>query len=121
MINSPLSILPHNDIHFGGNNSLQTASGSEAVGQNVRQRLKHFLSEWWLATETGTDWFGYVLGKQPASQPISEAIIKERILDTPGVADILEFQASYDRASRGLRVSRVVVKTIYNETVSIAL
>lgn len=120
MAYSPLSILPHNDIHLR-DGSLADVRGSEAIGQNVRQRLKLFKREYWLDEAQGLDWFGYILGKDRAVQPIAESLIKLHILETPGVIEITEFLATYDQASRGLRVSRISIRTIYDEQVSITL
>lgn len=120
MAYSPLSILPHNDIHLSGN-GLADVRGAEAVGQHVRQTLKFFKGECWLDTSGGVDWFGYVLGKAPQMQPIAESVVKLAILGVPDVTEITEFVGGYDRASRGLKMSRVSIKTTFDETVSIPL
>lgn len=111
-----LSVQPHNDLHLDDTGSLVLAYDAEAVAQHVRQRLMFWRREWFLNEEAGVDWTRYVLGRQPAEQAIAEAVIKREILATPGVSEIVVFDAVYDRASRGLRIDRVLLLTTFDDT-----
>lgn len=51
--------------------------------------------------------------------PIAESIIKAEIAATPGVSEILEFCAVYDRASRGLRIERCQFATVFDDILDI--
>lgn len=119
MVEFSLSIQPHNDLHLDEDGNLVVVTAAEAIGQHIRQRLKCWTGEWFLDTTAGVDWTRYVLGRPPSELPIAEATIKAEILATPGVTEILEFDASYDRSSRGLRIHRCVVTTTYDDTIEI--
>jgi len=112
-----LSILPHNDIHVDGTGSRVFVYDAEAVGQHVRQRLKFWANEaaWFNGETDGVAWTTYVLGRPPQEQAIAESMIKREVLATPEVTAITEFEARYDRKSRGLIIDRLVVTTVYDD------
>lgn len=114
-----LSIQPHNDLHLDASGNLVLAVDNDAIGQHIRQRLMFWRGEWFLDTTVGVDWTRYVLGRPSNEMQIAEAIIKAEIAGTPGVAEIIEFDAEYDRASRGLRINRVVVLTTLDDEITI--
>lgn len=123
-----LSIQPNhdapgskNDLHLDASGNLALAIDGEAIGQHVRQRLMFWRGEWFLNPEAGVDWTRYVLGRQPSEQPIAEAVIKREVVQTPGVAEIVEFDAAYDRESRGLRIDRLALLTVFDDTVELSL
>lgn len=109
-----ISIMPHNDIYIDDTGNLAMAKKSEAIAQNVRQRLKHWFGEWYLKRDSGVEWMKYVMGAHPSNLDVAESLIKKTILKTPGVTQILEFSIRYDR-SRGIKVERCVLETIYDE------
>ena len=84
----------------------------DAVAQAVKTRLQLWLGEWFLDTTDGTNWQTGVLGRN--TQSTRDAIIRNRILTTPGVNVILSYSSSFDRASRTFNVS-VSLDTIYGE------
>lgn len=114
-----LSIQPHNDLRLDATGSPVLAYDAEAIGEHIRQRLKLWIGEWFLDTGAGVDWLRYVLGRPPSEMPIAESVIKAEIAATPGVSEILEFSASYDRASRGLRIERVQILTVFDDILDI--
>jgi hypothetical protein len=61
-------------------------AGAEAVASDLRARLQTFAGEWFLDTSIGVPYFSDVFGKTPA--PRVEAVFREQILGTPGVASI---------------------------------
>lgn len=114
-----LSILPHNDIQTDATGSPVLVRDAEAIGEHIRQRLMLWAGEWFLNPAAGVDWTRYILGRPPSEMPIAESVIKAEILATPGVAEILEFSAVYDRASRGLRIERCQIATVFDDVISI--
>lgn len=114
-----LAIEPHNDLRLDATGSPVLAIDAEAIGQHIRQRLKMWRGEWFLNTDAGVEWIRYVLGRPPSELPLAESIIKAEIAATPGVSEILEFSAVYDRASRGLRIERCQVATVFDDIIDI--
>lgn len=114
-----LSIQPHNDLALDATGSPVLVYDAEAIGQHIRQRLKLWAGEWFLNTAAGVEWTRYVLGRPPSEMPIAESIIKAEIAATPGVSEILEFSAVYDRASRGLRIERCQIATVFDDILDI--
>jgi hypothetical protein len=116
-----LSIVPHNDISIDASGNLVFVTDSEAIAQHIRQRLMTWKGEWFLNTDAGIDWTRYILGRAPSERAIAEAVIKREILQTPGVVEILAWDAEYDASSRGLRITRCVVSTVFDEQIDIPL
>lgn len=114
-----LSIQPHNDLRLDETGSPVLVFDAEAIGEHIRQRLMLWRGEWFLNTDAGVEWTRYVLGRPPSELPLAESIIKAEIAATPGVSEILEFSAVYDRASRGLRIERCQVATVFDDIVDI--
>jgi hypothetical protein len=83
------------------------ANSPECVAQAIRTRLNLWRGEWFLDKTEGTDWDS-VLGK--ARSP--DVVIKQRILGTPGVAQITAFSSSFDGNTRKLTIN-AEVETIY--------
>ena len=116
-----LSILPHNDIHLDETGNLVMAHGVEAIGQHIRQRLMFWKNEWFLDLDAGVDWRADVFSVRPDQKDLADAIIKARIVETPGVVSIEEYSSSYNRTSRGLVVERVRILTNTGEAVTVTV
>ncbi|CAM5194590.1 putative protein OS=Bosea thiooxidans OX=53254 GN=SAMN05660750_03315 PE=4 SV=1 [Bosea thiooxidans] len=114
-----LSIQPHNDLRLDETGSPLLVFDAEAIGEHIRQRVMFWRREWFLNEDAGVEWTKYVLGRPPSELPLAESIIKAEIAATPGVTEILEFSAVYDRASRGLRIERCQVATVFDDIVDI--
>jgi len=115
-----LSIKPYNDVEIDESGNLVMVEDAEAVGQHARQRLSFFEGEWFLDETVGLDWFG-VLGTTATStnRAIGEAVVKECILETPGVTGISEISTVTDRSSRGLVVEKCIVETEFDEMAAV--
>lgn len=85
----------------------------EAVAQAVKTRLGLSAGEWFIDVADGMPWNTEVLGKH--SIQAVDAVIKERILGTPGVTQIDDYTAAYDGATRRLSVT-VTISTAYGQT-----
>lgn len=106
------------DIWFDAAGNLQTVEDAEAIAQRVRQRLEFYQGEWFLDTTVGVPWFQFIF-VDPFDQATAETFLKAEILDTPGVAEILEFVVSVDKHAREFNLSRVVIRTDYDAEVTI--
>lgn len=114
-----LSIQPHNDLRLDETGSPVLVFDAEAIGEHIRQRLMFWRGEWFLNEDAGVEWTKYVLGRPPSELPLAESIIKAEIAATPGVKEILHFDAIYDRLSRGLRIVSCQVATVFDDIVDI--
>lgn len=106
------------DLHLDRTNNLAVVKDGEAVGQHGRQRLMTYYSEWFLNTTVGVHWLDEIMGKNydPA---LSEAIVKDELMGTPGVTSIETFSVSYTRSRRELVMNEIYVLTEYNTTVQL--
>lgn len=114
-----LGVEPHNDLRLDETGSPVLVYDAEAIGEHIRQRLKAWSGEWFLDTAAGIEFTRYILGRPPSELPLAESIIKAEIAATPGVSEILEFSAAYDRASRGLRIERCQIATVFDDVLDI--
>lgn len=88
------------DLDLSGGD-LRIATGSEAVAQYLRQKLRLFKAEWFLDESSGIDYHDEVFVKNPKA-PIIDTIFKNEILSAPGVLELMEFSASLAGDTREL-------------------
>ena len=100
------------DYVLGGGLSAFFINSPDAVAQAVQTRLALWSREWFLDLTDGTAWSTGVLGRN--TQATRDAVIRNRILTTPGVNVILSYSSSLDRATRTFNVS-VSLDTIYGQ------
>lgn len=98
------------DYVFGSGQSDFYTNVPEAPAQAVLTRLRLNLGEWFLDTTDGTPWQTQVLGANTVAT--RDAVIKSRILSTPGVKSILAYSSSFDGNTRQFLVY-VRLDTIY--------
>lgn len=77
-----------------------------AVAQAIKTRLLLWVGEWFLDTSEGTPWPTQVLGPRANTNP--DAVIKQRILGTPGVTSIINYSSNFNGGNRTLTVSATV-------------
>lgn len=75
-----------------------------AIRQSLLQRLRLFLGEWFLDTSHGVPYFQSILVKNP-NLDLIQATIKNVVLSTPGITELLTFEFDYNNATRVLSVS----------------
>lgn len=85
------------------NGDLQFTVGKEEISQIIAQRLKTVLGEWFLNVDLGLPYFDSILVKN-VDLSVIEALIRNEILNCPGVIDIEEFTMDIDKARRELSV-----------------
>lgn len=85
------------------NGNLQLTSGDDAVRQHLQQRLRTFLGEWFLDLDVGVPYFQDILVKNPNVNQV-DGILKQTILTTPGVVELVSFTMNSDPTARTLMV-----------------
>lgn len=90
------------DIELVGNDFALT-TGVAAIQQHLSQRLKTFLNEWFLDKRIGIPYFEHVL-KKNFDPVVVDTVFKKQIIDTPGVIELLYFNADLDRTTRTLNI-----------------
>lgn len=106
------------DIQFDAGGSLKTVTDGEAVAQRVRQHIEFYQGEWFLDTEVGVPWFQFIF-VEPFDQSTAETFLKAEILDVEGVAEITEFVVSVDKRARSFNLTRVTIRTDFNDEVKV--
>ncbi len=91
------------DILIEGND-LQLSTGVEAIQQHLSQRLKTFLNEWFIDKRIGIPYFEHVLRKN-FDPVVVDTVFKRQIINTPGVLELLSFDADLDKSTRTLQVT----------------
>jgi len=105
----------NNDL-FLNNGQIDLIDQGAQVLQHTRTRLLFYLGEWFLNVESGTPWFQEIFRK-PVNLDVTEFIIKSRIIETDGVAELMQFSLNYNKDSRTLEVF-FSARTIYNNIIS---
>ena len=78
--------------------------GDEFIAQAVKSRLLFILGTWELNTRLGIPWLTEVLTKDSDSD-LFQSIIRNAIINTPGVAQVVNLSLNKDRISRKLNIS----------------
>lgn len=107
------ALSPEGDFTFGRGSGNFLVNSPEAVAQAVRTRLLLLRGEWFLDTTEGTPYAAEILGTN--TRATYDEAIRERILDTQGVTEILDYSSAVDGSTRGLSVS-VTIDTEYGPT-----
>jgi len=91
-----------NDLTIQSSGKLLTVAGADEVRQRIKVALLHDYQEYFLDTPGGTPWYELILGSKDLKQV--EAILKQIILEVPGVISIITF-------STGISSRNVVIST----------
>ncbi len=89
------------DISSG---KLELIDGIQEVLQLIRSNLRTFQGEEPLNTSLGVPYFQQIMQKNTPIQ-ISSAILKQVVLDTDGVKEVLDFQLTLDKSTRKASVT----------------
>ncbi len=100
------------DMTFGHSQTDFLISTPAAVGQAVETRLLLLTGEWFLDVTEGTPYTTEVLGTD--MQDTYDLAIRDRILGTEGVVEIVKYSSVLDHEARALRIE-ATIDTIYGQ------
>lgn len=104
----------YRDLRFVNGDLVLTAdvnpAGTNPILQDVLQRLRMFLGEWFLDNTQGVPWWQKIMTKNPKQSDI-DAILQNVILGTPGVQLLTNYSSLVDRATRRLTITFVCQTT----------
>lgn len=101
-------VIENNDIKFTG--------GTDGIQQHIRQYLQMFKGEYPFDLTRGIPYHDEFF-KKNYNPIIIDSILKNAIIDIPGVIELKEFLLDIDNATRILSLNfRVLTK--YNETIN---
>lgn len=86
---------------------VQFITDRDEIAQTIRTRLKLFLGEYFRNINDGTPWFQSILNKR-GTLTAKDAIIKQRIVQTEGVIELVSFSTDYDINARKYSVECAV-------------
>ncbi len=98
------------DYKFGNGQADFLIDDAAEIAQRILTRLLLMRGEWFLDKTDGTPYATEILGAH--TKPFYDLAIQERILRTPGVVSIIDYQSNFDSVKRSLTVS-ASVETIY--------
>jgi len=102
------ALSPTGDFQYG-RSGLFLIDSPAAVAQAISTRLKLVAGEWFLDNQEGTPYNDRVLGTH--TQNTRDLVFRQRILDTPGVKELLNYYSVLS-TQRVLTVT-ATVSTIY--------
>lgn len=91
------------------NDAMEIVDGDDAIVQHLKLRLQFFFAEWFLDKRLGVPYIQQILVKNPNLGAVRN-IIREVVLETPGIASIDRFDLSVDAIIRKLTVGVTAVK-----------
>lgn len=100
------------DYVFGFSRNDFLVNSPEVVAQAIMTRLQLWMGEWFADTSDGTGWSQSIVGKQ--SKNLHELMLRQRVLETPGVLNIEDFKSVLEPNTRHLTVS-MTVNTVFGE------
>jgi hypothetical protein len=105
------------DYVFGQSN-LDFYRDLDAVRQAIQTRLDLYLDTFWRDLGDGVPMFQSILGQSAGAQNIAtiDQILRDRIINTTDVTDIVAYSSSFDRTTRRYSFT-ATVQTVYSETV----
>lgn len=102
--------LVSGDLSWTGGVLATISNPLDATRQLLETRLRMARGEWFLDPEEGLPLYEKILGKPRSETGIRQAV-RERILSTPGIEDILSMTVSIDRSARTVLVQFVAQAT----------
>lgn len=107
--------LDGNDDWQMGRGKAVYITGSAAVAQNVKTRIREFKADWFADVEAGIDWMAYLSTRIDAEEKIKSAV-RTTVLETDGVVALNSLEVE---TSTRYRTSTIYITytDIYSETV----
>lgn len=88
-----------------GRAGLLLATAGDKIVQNIKQRLKVFLGEWFLDLSKGIPYYRDFLGRRGSSTSVFRSVIRDQVAATAGVIQVLAVEANLDRQTRKLTIA----------------
>jgi hypothetical protein len=85
------------------NGDLQPVSDDAAIRQNIKQRLQHYIAEWFLDTSLGVPYYQFILVKNP-NLDLVNATLQNVVVSTPGVLELTGWQLDFNSTDRTLTI-----------------
>lgn len=101
MINLKLNV--NGDI-YAENGTFALVSNVDEVVQHLTTRLKMYLAEWFLDESSGVPYFQSIIQK-PFDALETESVIKDQILNTNNVLEIIDFNLQFNNTTRALNIN----------------
>jgi len=91
---------------------LSLVDGLEAVRQRCLLRLRTYRGEWFMDQRVGMPWVPEVLGSKPVATAAVAQRIRQALLSTPGVTQVLAVTPTFDSRTRELSVAFTAAATL---------
>lgn len=101
---------PANDLDLSSGNLVVVDSLAQETAQKLSNKFQLFLGEWFIDTRIGVPWFQQILIKNPDLSAVGQ-LFRKIILNTPGVASILQADLTMLTSQRKLIASFKVLVT----------
>jgi hypothetical protein len=105
-------LSPEGDYQFGRGLLDHYIDQPEAVGQSVLTRLNLWQGQWFADQSQGVPWMTQVLGER--TQQTRDVVVREAVLDTPGVSGIAEYASLINPDQRSFAVG-MILDTAYGK------
>lgn len=109
-----LAVDENNDLYLDARGNIASVSNLEALRQKIRQRLKLFLSEWFLDTTRGVPYFQNILGED-INQSLAAQILTTEILKEPAVTQVKNVNFGLNDNTRQFKYS-AQVDSLYGQS-----
>ena len=107
-VDARLDPATHDLAYVDGTVAL-TADEGETIAQRIRIRLRRWRGEWFLDGAAGVDYKGRIFRKGASLSGVLDELRRE-ILGVPGVRRIVQLDVRYDRTTRTLTLSDILVE-----------
>lgn len=93
---------------------------TETVAQRLKIRLLTFQNEYFWDTSYGVPWFQRLLGIKQTSKAAIDLIFNQKILEEPGVKEIVTFNSTFSNRIYSLTFSVRVVDGSVTDQISVS-
>lgn len=117
-----LLLSPEHDILWNNGpltKEYTTQPYTQTVAQRLKIRLLTFSGEWFWDTSYGVPWYQRLLGQKQTSKSAIDLIFSQKILEEPGVKEIVTFNSTFSNRIYSLTFSVRVVDGSVTDTISI--
>jgi len=95
--------------------AIMRSTNSDAILENVKQRLLTIEQEWFLDLEQGLPWFTELTGRNTSIEKI-RAYVSQEIRETVGVFELLSLNIAMEQETRKLEIA-FEYRDIFGQTI----